>query len=64
VYVVLVPFAPLNDLRLSIAAKRMASQNVLVKDLQGVETLGPSQSSSVTVVIPDASSFRLGEFND
>ncbi len=26
--------------RLSIAAKRMASQNVLVKDLQGVETLG------------------------
>ncbi|KAF5367657.1 hypothetical protein D9757_010968 [Collybiopsis confluens] len=27
-------------LLLSIAAKRMASQNVLVKDLQGVETLG------------------------
>lgn len=26
--------------RLSIAAKRMAAQNVLVKDLQGVETLG------------------------
>jgi magnesium-transporting ATPase (P-type) len=26
--------------RLSIAAKRMAKQNVLVKDLQGVETLG------------------------
>lgn len=25
---------------LSIAAKRMASRNVLVKDLQGVETLG------------------------
>jgi sodium/potassium-transporting ATPase subunit alpha len=29
-------------LLLSIAAKRMAKQNVLVKDLQGVETLGPS----------------------
>ena len=57
------PSAPLSDLRLSIAAKRMAAQNVLVKDLQGVETLGTSQSSSVTVVIPDASSFRLGEFN-
>lgn len=28
------------NFRLSIAAKRMASQNVLVKDLQGVETLG------------------------
>lgn len=27
-------------LLLSIAAKRMAKQNVLVKDLQGVETLG------------------------
>lgn len=27
-------------LLLSIAAKRMAAQNVLVKDLQGVETLG------------------------
>ena len=26
--------------RLSIAAKRMAAQNVLVKDLQGVEPLG------------------------
>lgn len=26
--------------RLSIAAKRMAANNVLVKDLQGVETLG------------------------
>lgn len=25
---------------LSIAAKRMANRNVLVKDLQGVETLG------------------------
>ena len=62
-YIVLVLSAPLNDFRLSIAAKRMAAQNVLVKDLQGVETLGTSQSSSVTVVIPDASSFRLGEFN-
>lgn len=30
----------LIDFRLSIAAKRMAAQNVLVKDLQGVETLG------------------------
>ena len=55
------PFALLNDLRLSIAAKRMAAQNVLVKDLQGVETLGMSQSS-VTAVTPDASSSRLGEF--
>jgi hypothetical protein len=55
--------APLSDFRLSIAAKRMAAQNVLVKDLQGVETLGKSQSASVTVVTPDASSFRLGEFN-
>jgi hypothetical protein len=33
-------YASLNVLRLSIAAKRMAAQNVLVKDLQGVETLG------------------------
>ena len=29
-----------TPVRLSIAAKRMAAQNVLVKDLQGVETLG------------------------
>lgn len=32
-------------LLLSIAAKRMAAQNVLVKDLQGVETLGSVSSS-------------------
>ncbi|KAG6846375.1 hypothetical protein H0H93_014367, partial [Arthromyces matolae] len=42
---VLVAFVPeglpsVVTLLLSIAAKRMAKQNVLVKDLQGVETLG------------------------
>lgn len=42
---ILVAFVPeglpsVVTLLLSIAAKRMASQNVLVKDLQGVETLG------------------------
>jgi sodium/potassium-transporting ATPase subunit alpha len=42
---ILVAFVPEGlpstvTLLLSIAAKRMASQNVLVKDLQGVETLG------------------------
>lgn len=42
---VLVAFVPeglpsVVTLLLSIAAKRMAAQNVLVKDLQGVETLG------------------------
>ena len=51
----------LNNLRLSIAAKRMAAQNVLVKDLQGVETLGTCQPS-ITFAIPDTSSFRLGGF--
>ena len=35
--------------RLSIAAKRMAAQNVLVKDLQGVETLGQSICISSTM---------------
>ena len=34
--------------RLSIAAKRMAAQNVLVKDLQGVETLG----RPLTLLVP------------
>ena len=29
-----------SPVRLSIAAKRMAARNVLVKDLRGVETLG------------------------
>lgn len=43
--------ASLSDLRLSIAAKRMAAQNVLVKDLQGVETLGTSRSYSVIVLL-------------
>lgn len=33
--------------RLSIAAKRMAAQNVLVKDLQGVETLGALYVKSI-----------------
>lgn len=42
---ILVAFVPeglpsVVTLLLSIAAKRMAKQNVLVKDLQGVETLG------------------------
>ena len=46
---VLVAFVPeglpsVVTLLLSIAAKRMASQNVLVKDLQGVETLGSVKS--------------------
>ncbi|TFK45629.1 aminophospholipid-transporting P-type ATPase [Heliocybe sulcata] len=45
---ILVAFVPeglpsVVTLLLSIAAKRMAAQNVLVKDLQGVETLGMSQ---------------------
>ena len=45
---ILVAFVPeglpsVVTLLLSIAAKRMASQNVLVKDLQGVETLGKVQ---------------------
>jgi sodium/potassium-transporting ATPase subunit alpha len=44
---ILVAFVPeglpsVVTLLLSIAAKRMAGQNVLVKDLQGVETLGES----------------------
>jgi Cation transport ATPase len=44
---ILVAFVPQGlpsvvTLLLSIAAKRMAKQNVLVKDLQGVETLGLS----------------------
>lgn len=44
VYLVLSQPASLNVSRLSIAAKRMAAQNVLVKDLQGVETLGTYRS--------------------
>lgn len=47
---VLVAFVPeglpsVVTLLLSIAAKRMAAQNVLVKDLQGVETLGSVRRS-------------------
>jgi len=34
------PSASLKVLRLSIATKRMATQNILVQDLQEVETLG------------------------
>lgn len=52
-------------LLLSIAAKRMAKQNVLVKDLQGVETLG------VCHTLPDFANminrllgFRIGEYFD
>jgi len=49
---ILVAFVPeglpsVVTLLLSIAAKRMASQNVLVKDLQGVETLGKIKYSSM-----------------
>ncbi|KAF9464625.1 aminophospholipid-transporting P-type ATPase [Collybia nuda] len=52
---VLVAFVPeglpsVVTLLLSIAAKRMAKQNVLVKDLQGVETLG---SSFLTLLATD-----------
>lgn len=47
---ILVAFVPeglpsVVTLLLSIAAKRMANQNVLVKDLQGVETLGEALDS-------------------
>jgi sodium/potassium-transporting ATPase subunit alpha len=55
------PSSSLNDHRLSIAAKRMAAQNVLVKDLQGVETLGTCPSL-IAFATPDTSSFRLSEF--
>lgn len=46
---ILVAFVPeglpsVMTLLLSIAARRMAKQNVLVKDLQGVETLGKYQN--------------------
>ncbi|RPD59319.1 aminophospholipid-transporting P-type ATPase [Lentinus tigrinus ALCF2SS1-7] len=53
---ILVAFVPeglpsVVTLLLSIAAKRMAAQNVLVKDLQGVETLG--KSTSLTLLATD-----------
>ena len=46
---ILVAFVPQGlpsvvTMLLSIAGKRMAKQNVLVKDLQGVETLGEPSS--------------------
>jgi sodium/potassium-transporting ATPase subunit alpha len=48
-------------LLLSIAAKRMASQNVLVKDLQGVETLGQiSHDIYIPFKISLTSSNRIG----
>lgn len=52
---ILVAFVPeglpsVVTLLLSIAAKRMAKQNVLVKDLQGVETLGMWSSLDCTVM--------------
>ncbi|KIK59054.1 hypothetical protein GYMLUDRAFT_170208 [Collybiopsis luxurians FD-317 M1] len=57
---VLVAFVPEGlpstvTLLLSIAAKRMASQNVLVKDLQGVETLGTplTQYMQLTMLATD-----------
>ncbi|KAI9433924.1 aminophospholipid-transporting P-type ATPase [Lactarius indigo] len=54
---ILVAFVPEGlpstvTLLLSIAAKRMAAQNVLVKDLQGVETLG-SVGGSLTLLATD-----------
>ncbi|KAH9057078.1 aminophospholipid-transporting P-type ATPase [Lactarius deliciosus] len=57
---ILVAFVPEGlpstvTLLLSIAAKRMAAQNVLVKDLQGVETLGTSRPChcSLTLLATD-----------
>ncbi|KAI0781478.1 aminophospholipid-transporting P-type ATPase [Trametes elegans] len=57
---ILVAFVPeglpsVVTLLLSIAAKRMAAQNVLVKDLQGVETLGASchYACSLTLLATD-----------
>ncbi|KAJ4475627.1 aminophospholipid-transporting P-type ATPase [Lentinula aciculospora] len=55
---VLVAFVPeglpsVVTLLLSIAAKRMASQNVLVKDLQGVETLGSVRNYNLTMLATD-----------
>ncbi|KAI0657213.1 aminophospholipid-transporting P-type ATPase [Cubamyces menziesii] len=55
---ILVAFVPeglpsVVTLLLSIAAKRMAAQNVLVKDLQGVETLGMYTSSLLTLLATD-----------
>ncbi|THU76959.1 hypothetical protein K435DRAFT_878488, partial [Dendrothele bispora CBS 962.96] len=55
---ILVAFVPeglpsVVTLLLSIAAKRMAKQNVLVKDLQGVETLGVSITGSLTLLATD-----------
>lgn len=52
---VLVAFVPeglpsVVTLLLSIAAKRMAKQNVLVKDLQGVETLGSSFVNHIFII--------------
>ena len=49
--------------RLSIAAKRMASQNVLVKDLQGVETLGMCHLCLHWAQQPLMTRYRLGEFS-
>ncbi|KAF9009504.1 aminophospholipid-transporting P-type ATPase [Cyathus striatus] len=51
---ILVAFVPeglpsVVTLLLSIAARRMAKQNVLVKDLQGVETLGTLTRNQMTV---------------
>ncbi|OCH88233.1 aminophospholipid-transporting P-type ATPase [Obba rivulosa] len=58
---ILVAFVPeglpsVVTLLLSIAAKRMAAQNVLVKDLQGVETLGEHltmSAGSLTLLATD-----------
>ncbi|KAH9890537.1 aminophospholipid-transporting P-type ATPase [Cubamyces lactineus] len=55
---ILVAFVPeglpsVVTLLLSIAAKRMAAQNVLVKDLQGVETLGSVRLHHLTLLATD-----------
>jgi hypothetical protein len=65
---ILVAFVPeglpsVVTLLLSIAAKRMAKQNVLVKDLQGVETLGMCSSPYwiVMYVLLIENFYRLGK---
>lgn len=62
---ILVAFVPeglpsVVTLLLSIAAKRMAKQNVLVKDLQGVETLGQTMIYSFEALL--TSSNRIGNY--
>lgn len=63
---ILVAFVPeglpcVVTLLLTVAAKRMANKQVLVKDLQGVETLGSSFLHYATAVT-DQCWIRLGEY--